>query len=45
MSYGSRTKDIKYLEKKNNLNIHCWGKGWPNGRINKIKCMKFFKIH
>lgn len=43
MSYGTRARDIKYLEKKNNLNIHCWGNGWPKGRVNYKKMLEIFQ--
>ncbi len=43
MSYGSRFKNIKYLEKKNNLKIDCWGSGWPKGRVEEQKMFNIFK--
>ncbi len=43
MSYGSRAKNIKYLEKKNNLSIQCWGNGWPKGRVDNKTMLEIFQ--
>ncbi len=43
MSYGSRLKNIKYLEKRNHIKIDCWGSGWPNGRLKDHKMFDLFE--
>jgi len=39
--HGNRKKIIKRI-KKAGIDINCWGKGWPNGRISQKEMIKIF---
>jgi len=41
MLYGSRGKDIEYLNDKNNL-IQCWGQNWQNGKLSLEKKIEVY---
>lgn len=40
-SHSNRKKMINLLQ-KNGINVQCWGKGWPNGRIGQNKMIEIF---
>lgn len=39
--HGDRRKIIKKIE-KSGINIKCWGRGWPAGRVNSDEMIKIF---
>jgi spore maturation protein CgeB len=43
MSYGSRRTDIDYLKKDSEINLDCWGSGWPRGKLSNQEMLDVFK--
>ena len=43
MSYGNRRRDINNLKIDNQINLDCWGSGWPKGKLNASEMLNVFK--
>lgn len=39
--HGNRAEMIKKIQ-ENEINVQCWGSGWPNGRVSQEKMMEIF---